>query len=260
MTRALRAEWTKLRSVPSSNRALVATFLLTIVFSALIAASSSTEGGCGNECDDVVANALGGVYLGQFAVVALAVMAMSSEYATGLIRVTFTAEPRRRLVLIAKTLAVAGAVLVVGVLAALAAFEIGTAISSGNGYAPRNGYPDWSLSDGPVQRAIVGTGLYLAALALFSLGVAALFRSTAAAISTVVAVLFVPIIVASVTPRDVADHVLQVAPMTAGLSVQRTVEGPDTVPIDPWVGLGVMALWAAAAMAAALWLIARRDA
>ena len=48
--------------------------------------------------------------------------------------------------------------------------------------------------------------------------------------------------------------------MTAGLAIQRTVERPDSIPIDPWVGLGVACLWALAAMAAALWLVGRRDA
>jgi ABC-2 type transport system permease protein len=48
--------------------------------------------------------------------------------------------------------------------------------------------------------------------------------------------------------------------MTAGLSIQRTIERTDSVPISPWTGLGVASLWAAAALATAAWLDGRRDA
>ncbi|TXS49744.1 hypothetical protein [Streptomyces sp. OR43] len=41
----------------------------------------------------------------------------------------------------------------------------------------------------------------------------------------------------------------QIAPMTAGLSVQTTV-GVERLPIGPWEGLGVAALWAAGALTA----------
>ena len=46
-----------------------------------------------------------------------------------------------------------------------------------------------------VLRGVAGTAVYLAALALFSLGVGAILRHTAAAISTVLALLWVPLIV-----------------------------------------------------------------
>jgi ABC-2 type transport system permease protein len=102
--------------------------------------------------------------------------------------------------------------------------------------------------------------VYLVALALLSLGIAALLRHTAAAISTVSALLIVPLMVAELVPEHISDRIVQLSPMTAGLSIERTVERADTVPIDPWVGLGVACLWAVAAMATALWLIGRRDA
>jgi hypothetical protein len=60
--------------------------------------------------------------------------------------------------------------------------------------------------------------------------------------------------------RGVADQVLRFTPMTAGLTIQRTVERADSIPIAPWAGLGVTWLYAAAALAAAFWVIRRRDA
>ena len=85
---------------------------------------------------------------------------------------TFVAEPRRRLVLLAKALAVGGAVLVVGLLASVLMFEIASSLLAGNGFNADIGYPDWSLTDPEVLRAVGGTGVYLTAIALLSLGVA----------------------------------------------------------------------------------------
>jgi len=261
MRRALRAEWTKLRTVHSTGWSLGLALVLMVLLSALGGAESETSGCPASGCDsDIVANSLGGVYFGQFAVIALGVMAIGSEYGTGLIRVTFVAEPRRRIVVIAKALAVGGAVLVVGVLASALMFQIASSLLAGNGFNADIGYPEWSLTDPEVLRAVGGTAVYLVAIALLSLGVAALLRHTAAAISCVTALLVVPVFAASLLPEHISDRVLQISPMTAGLAIQRTVELPDSVPIDPWVGLGVACLWALAALAAALWLIARRDA
>jgi ABC-2 type transport system permease protein len=258
MTRALSAEWTKLRTIHSTGWSLGLALVLMIGFGVLICANSHTSG-CAGQCDDVMAITLGGVYLAQFAVVALAVMAIGSEYGTGLIRVTFAADPRRRTVLAAKALAVAGAVLAGGLLASLLSYAVGAPLLRANGYTPEHGYAARSAAD--MAQAIGGTSLYLVALALLSFGVAALLRHTAAAISTVVALMFVPLIAASLLSGTASDRMLQIFPMTAGLAIQRTVENqPDQIPIDPWVGLGVICLWALAAMTGALWLIARRDA
>ena len=261
MTRALQAEWTKLRTIHSTGWSLGLALVLMVLLSALAGAESETAGCPASGCDsDIVATSLGGVYFGQFAVIALAVMAMGSEYGTGLIRVTFVAEPRRRVVLIAKALAVGGAVLVVGLLASVLMFQIASSLLAGNGYNAEIGYPEWSLTDPEVLRAVGGTALYLVAVALLSLGIAALLRHTAAAISTVTALLVVPVFAAELLPEHISDRVVQISPMTAGLAIQRTVELPGIVPIDPWVGLGVACLWSLAAMAAALWLVGRRDA
>ena len=73
-------------------------------------------------------------------------------------------------------------------------------------------------------------------MALFSLGVTALLRHTAAAISTVFAVLWVPLIVISMLPMDVGLKLARFCPMLAGLSIQRSVQTVDAVPIAPGVG------------------------
>jgi ABC-2 type transport system permease protein len=193
-------------------------------------------------------------------VVALAVTAIGSEYATKMIRTTFTATPRRRTVLSAKAAVVAALVLGVGLVTSVASFHVGQALLSAGGYTAAAGYPTPSLGQGPTLRAVVGSGLYLAVLALFSLGIAAILRHTAASIATVLGLLWFPLIPISILPQDVGLQVAKFCPMTAGLAVQHTVERADSVPIAPWAGFGVFCGYASAALIGAMWQIEARDA
>ena len=94
---------------------------------------------------------------------------------------------------------------------------------------------------------MIGSGLYLASVALLGLGVGAIVRHTGAAITLVIAILFVPLIGASLLPDCISDPVLRFSPMTAGLAIQRTVDRADSVPIGEWAGLGVAGVWGSGA-------------
>jgi ABC-2 type transport system permease protein len=262
MRRTLRAEWTKLRTVRSSTWAALALVVGTLALSALACSTASTVGGSPSSPgdDDIVMFSLAGVYLGQIAAVALATLAITSEYATGTIRATFTATPRRGTVLAAKTAVVGAVALVLGLGASFASFAVGQRLLHGGGYVYENGYPAATLADGTTLRAVAGTGLYLAVIALFSLGIGAAVRHTAGAISAVLAVLFVPQIVIGLASDDLADLLQQVTPMSAGLALQQTTARADNVPIGPWAGLAVAAAWAAAALAVGFWTVRHRDA
>jgi ABC-2 type transport system permease protein len=54
-------------------------------------------------------------------------------------------------------------------------------------------------------------------------------------------------------------HLEQIGPMTAGLAIQATTD-LHSLPISPWAGLGVLALWAGAALATGGILLRLRDA
>jgi ABC-2 type transport system permease protein len=259
VTRVLRAEWTKLRTLRSTTWSLLLLIGLTVgLGSAFAAGSESTGAATGVRGDnDIVRDSLVGVYLGQFAVVAFAALAITSEYATRTILTTFSAIPRRGRVLVAKGILVGVTVLVAGLVASTTAFVLGQRLLRDSGYAPP-GYPHWDLGDGPARRAVLGTALFLAALALLSLGIGAILRSSAATISIVLALLFVPLIVASALPDQLRD--IQKTTPGAGLAVQQTVARDDAIPIDPWTGLGVTFAWAAGALVVALVVIRRRDA
>jgi ABC-2 type transport system permease protein len=252
---ALRAEWTKLRSVRSTMWALLAVVGLTIALGVVSCSTSHTEGaGPGDSEDVLVRLSLVGVYFAQVAVVAIGVLAMCSEYATGTIRTTFIANPRRRQVLGAKAAIVGALVLVAAAVAAVASFYIGQAILHTNGYTAANGYPPASLADADTLRKVGVAAMYPVILALLSLGAAAIVRNTASAISLLLGALFVPYIVGGLLPEGLG-HAIEAASPMAGIAAQE-----DGAPIGPWAGLGVTVAWAMAALVVALWLIARRDA
>jgi hypothetical protein len=256
---ALRAEWTKLRTVRSSWWALGLAFGLTVLMSVFISSTVSTAGKAPNDSgDDLMMLSLGGVLFGQFAVVALAVVAITTEHATGTIRATFAANPRRHAVLGAKAAIVAGTVLAVGVAGSLLAFLAAQPILHGNGFVAINGYSTLSLGDGRSLRAVGGSGLYLALIALLALGVGSILRHTGAAITTVLALLFVPLILSGMLSESARETVQKIAPMTAGICIQTTPG--HGAPLSPGAGIAVLAAWAAAAMLGGLWLIGRRDA
>jgi ABC-2 type transport system permease protein len=262
MSRVLRAEWTKLRTMPSTAWALLAVVGLTVAVG-IWAVAGMDPASCvaGAGCDlDTTPVALSGVYLGQLAVVVVAVLAVSSEYDTGMIRTTFAAMPRRVAVLAAKAAVVTAVVLAAGLLAVLGSFLAGRTILPGHGFTPAAGYPPMSLADEPVRRAFGGSVLYLGLLALFTIGVAVIVRHTAAAVSTVLAMLLVlPVIAALMTNEHWREWVLELSPMTAGLAIQAT-KRLDALPIAPWSGLGVLAGYAAGALALGTVLLLVRDA
>jgi ABC-2 type transport system permease protein len=253
MRSALRAEWTKQRTAPGTGWLLLAVIALTVGLSAAAAAAvQCPAAGC---AADPAKLSLTGVLLGQAVVAIVAVLTISGEYSTGMIRITLTAMPRRITVLAAKAVVLVAMVLTAGGVAAFGSVQLGRLLLPGDGFAA---VP--SLGDGPILRAAVGSVLYLALIALLSLGIAAAVRDSATAIGVVLGLLYLfPIITQVVTDPDWARRLQQIAPMSAGLAIQATTDLRD-LPISPWAGLGVLAAWAAAALLTGGLLLHRRDA
>jgi ABC-2 type transport system permease protein len=259
---ALRSEWVKLRTVRSTAWSLLLFVGISILFTTLLTSGSSTEGGSpGHRGDnDIVMDSLAGIWFGAIAAAVLAVLVITSEYSTGMIRTTFAANPRRRTVLSAKTVVVSGCVLVVGLATSVACFQIGQWILRGNGFNYEGGYPAITLADQEALRAVLGTGVYLGLLAVFALGVGATLRHTAGAITVVLAALLAPVIALNFLPEGIADWVEKSCLMGAGLAIQQTVVRDDNIPLSPAGGLAVAAAYAVVALVVALWTIGRRDA
>jgi ABC-2 type transport system permease protein len=226
VTDALRAEWTKLRTTPGPAWLLLITAIVTAALGTAISAGASCPpAGC-----DVARLALSGVYLGQVPVAVLGVLAVSGEYSTGLIRTTLTAVPHRPAILAAKALVLTLPVAAGGALGLLVPAR-------------------QSLADGPVLRAAAGSVAYLVLIAILGLGGAAIVRDPAAAIGSVLGLLYLPpILIPAVADPHLQRLLERAAPMTARLA------------IGPWAGLGVLAAWSAGALLAGTLLLRRRDA
>ena len=259
MAHALHAEWTKLRTVAGPAWLLAALVTLTIAVSALATAAVTCPSGTACAVDPAKLS-LTGIQFGQAIVAVLAVLAITSEYSTGMIRVTLTAMPRRTTVLAAKAGLLAGLVLAAGALAAAGSVLAGRLILPGHGFTPVHGFALLSLANATVLRAAAGSVLYLALIALLSLGVSTMVRDSAVAIGIVLALLYLfPIVANVVTNEQWHRHLEQIGPMTAGLAIQATT-GLSSLPISPWAGLGVLAAWAAGAMLAGGLVLRLRDA
>jgi ABC-2 type transport system permease protein len=238
---ALHAEWTKLRTVAGTAWLLVALVVLTVALSTAAVAGCSSVG-CG---PDPAKTSLTGIDFGQAVVAVLAVLAISSEYGVGMIRVTFTALPRRLTVLTAKATVVSGLVVVAGLVAVAVSVVVGGFLLSGSVFS---------------LRAAGGSVLYLVLVGLLSLGVATAVRDSAAAVGVVLGLLYLFPVVATVIGNPVWHrHFQQLGPMTAGLAIQATVH-LDALPIGPWAGIGVLAAWAACALLAGGLTLRLRDA
>jgi ABC-2 type transport system permease protein len=255
---ALRAEWTKLRTVPSTGWLLLTAIALTVGAGALATAVVKCPASCG---EDTTKLSLTGILPGQAAVAVLAVLVMSGEYSNGMIRITLTAVPRRATALAAKAITLTGVVLAAGAVSVLGSVLAGRYILPGNGFTKVNGALALSLGDGPTLRAAAGSVLYLALIALFSLGMATALRDSGASIAVMLGLLYIVPLLTDLGTLDPAweRRLQRYGPMTAGLAIQAT-KNLKKLPIGPWQGLGVLAAWAAAALLAGGLLLHLRDA
>ncbi|MER7180070.1 ABC transporter permease [Streptomyces hyaluromycini] len=256
MRQALRAEWTKTRTVTGPLRLLLGTVAATVALSAG-AASAVTCGSAG--CGDMTRLSLTGVQLGQALVVILAVLVVAGEYGTGMIRTTLTAMPRRTTVLAAKAVTLTGIVAAAGAVAVLGSLAAGRLLLPGGAFTTTRGHPPLSLTDGPTLRAALGSILYLALIALLSLGIATVVRDAAASAGTVLGLLYLVPVLSRMIGSPHWQRLLQrIGPMSAGLAVQATTD-IHSLPIGPWAGLGVTAGWAAATLLAGGLVLRIRD-
>jgi ABC-type transport system involved in multi-copper enzyme maturation permease subunit len=253
--RVLRSEWTKLRSLPSTAWSLLAAVVLIVGFGALycmVRVTRPPHGAANLAAFDPTAVSLSGVQLAQLAIGVLGVLLMSGEYATGSIRTSFAAVPARLPVLWGKAIAFALTTLVLGVPAVVGAFLVGQSILAAE-------HLDTTLTAPGAARAVLGSALYLAAVGLLGLGLGALLRSTAGAISALFGLLFGLQLVVGFLPSSWSDHVYKYLPAPAGTAI-TTVHPDPTALLAPWAGLGVFCLYVAVVLGLAARRLHRRDA
>ncbi|MFJ4620398.1 ABC transporter permease [Streptomyces sp. NPDC088812] len=253
-TQVIRSEWTKIRSVASTVWTLSLAVVVTIALGMLISALSR------NEFDgmdrgtrvsfDPTFISFAGMSLGQLAMIVFGVLVVSNEYSTGMIRTSLAAVPQRGTFLFSKIAVAAGLALVVGTATSFAAFFLGQAML---------GEHRASIGDQGVLRAVIGGGLYMTLIAVFSMGVAAMLRSPMLSLGILMPFFF---LISTVLGNvEATEKVGRYLPDQAGSRVMQVVTpvGDDT-PYGPWGGLAIMAVWTVAALAGGYLLLRRRDA
>jgi ABC-2 type transport system permease protein len=197
----LAAEWIKLRSVRSTYLAVVVAVAATVAVGVVTANDAVTYWqqltAEQRATFDPVWVSLTGFVLAQLVFGVLGVLAITAEHATGTIQTTFTAVPRRRTVLAAKAALMAIVAFTVGGLVALAAFVAGQTVLSAEDL-------DVPLTHPGVARGLLGAGAFLSVMALVGLGLGAIIRHTAGAVSTLFALVFLvpPVVQALPAPWD----------------------------------------------------------
>jgi ABC-type transport system involved in multi-copper enzyme maturation permease subunit len=241
MTALLRSEWTKLWSVRFAAWC-TAVYVFVVLGAGLLAAAGTQTA---PQPDLAVETALTGFGFGQLVLVVFGILAITSEFGTGNALVAFIAVPRRTNLLVAKTVVVAVwtalVSLVLAVLCAVAAARL-TYVVGGV-----------SLTDPAVLRVI---GLQVAAatlVAVLSLGIGTLVRSSAGAVGAGMALVFFAPLLVALAP----DWAARSAKAMPALRVGR-----DTFLAEAttWqVGTAVTAAWAVVAWLVGAVLLERRD-
>ena len=253
------SEWTKLFSLRSTRYTLLAGIAATIAFAvvpALINASRwSTMSAHDKATFNPLESSLIGVNLAQLALGALGVLVISGEYSTGMIRSTFAAVPKRLPVLWAKAGVFGAVTLVLALPAMLIAFFSAQAILRGHTFAGHD--IALSISDPGVARSVIGGALYLTLAGVFGLSLGAIFRNTAAGISTFAGILFVLPPLLDVLPSSWNNAISPFLPSKAGQAIMQIGNPAHT--LGPWTGLALFAGYTALALGAAAVLLKRRD-
>jgi ABC-2 type transport system permease protein len=249
------AEWTKIRSVRSTRWTLLLAFFLSVGLSyvvGLIFRDSFAHLPAGAQFDPLFATFYS-LTLGQLPLVVFGVLVMSSEYTSGTVRLSLVAVPRRGVFYCSKIAACTLAALSFAPLTVIITFVTAQAAL---------GEHSASLEGHGSAQAAFGACLYLTLICLFSMGVAAILRSSARALAILLPLLFLGSQGLGNIPK--LKTVTQYLPDQAGMVIMH-LAGPPGDPrfsraYGPWTGLGILAGWTAAALLFGYLVLARRDA
>jgi ABC-type transport system involved in multi-copper enzyme maturation permease subunit len=252
----LQSEWTKIRTVSSTRWTLISALAVTVAMGAALCALMNATFDDLPDAErltfDPTLISFSGMVLGQLAMVVFGVLVVGTEYSSGMIRTSLAAVPQRGTFIFSK-IAVAGLLaLVVGMATSFFTFFLGQALL---------GEHRTSIGEENVLRAVFGGGIYMGLMAIFSMGVATMLRSSMLSLGILMPFFFLVSQILSAVPgaKDVARYF----PDQAGAKIMQVV--PNAMnsgdsPYGPWGGLGIMLLWVAAALLGGFLVLRKRDA
>jgi ABC-2 type transport system permease protein len=251
-----RMEWAKLRTLRSTAWILLILAAGMIGLAILVLSQDSSHwaqmSAANRASFDPTETGFVGLALGQLVMGVLGALVITSEYSSGMIKATFGAIPRRGTVLAAKAAVLGVLVLAAGEVLAFTAFLAGQSVLA----APA---PHATLGQSGVLRAVLLAGAYPGLIALIGLGLGAIIRGTAGAVGALVGVIFVLPAISLALPDSVQHTVTRFLPEVIA---ENSLTAVKAVPysLSPWAGLGLLGLYAVAALGTGGWLLARRDA
>ena len=245
LARSIRSEWVKLVSLRSAWWTLVAMVAWTAGIAVFVGVTHSLQ-----PDDTVLGGSLTGITLAQLLAATSGVLMITREHATGTIRSTLAATPRRGIMLAAKLAVTVVVTLVTGLVAAVAAHVIGLVMLSGEGYAPGRPWP-----------ALLGVAACLAVTAALGLAVGTLVRHSAGAVTAMLGVILLPGLLGPLL-GDLRRWAGGASPMAA---LQKLTQSSDAVPgelgtLAAWPSLGLVTAATAVVLALAAVMLVRRDA
>jgi ABC-2 type transport system permease protein len=245
-------EWIKLRSIRSNYvTALVATVVTlgaTVIVAHALASSPAHQPA---PFTPLTESFLAYAEYAVLPISVLAVLQFTSEYSTGLIRTTFTAVPQRWAVLAGKVAVVGAAALVVGEALAFVCFFLTQAILSG-------GHRGLSLDMPGVPGAVLAGGFLMCACTLTALGLGAIIRHTAGAITATVAAIYGVAGLCFVLP---APWKADVGRFTMAFAASQVLaRRPQHGLFSPAASMLVLIAWPAVTLLVAGLVLARKDA
>jgi ABC-2 type transport system permease protein len=249
-----RSEIAKIISLRSSAIALGLTFAACLLVTGLVSHSALHHDPGYYNGFDPTQESLTGMITVALAGGVMGALLITSEYSSGTIRSTLAAAPKRPLLLATKVAVTTALMVVFCEILSFASFFLGQAILSGGGA------PSATLASSGSARAVLMTGLFIALIALMSFGFGLIFRSTAAAIAAFVGVIFVlPLVMHGISESDL--HYLPTNILVNSImSTANQGPGGPFAPVSPTVGLVLMTVYAAIALAVGAAFFVRRDA
>jgi len=248
----LKSESLKVLTLPSTAVTLGVTIAAGLVVTVLVTHAAVYH--AGDFGFDATQEALTGMVIAGLTGVVFGAMLITGEYASGTIRATLSATPRRAVVLVGKMVVTGAATVVFCEALSFTSFFLGEAILSARRI------PGASLGSPGAFRAVFLTGLFIALLALMSFGLGLICRNTAGTISTFVGIVFVLPLVMQAISRPYTRFTPPVL-LTNSIMATTPQGGPGgATPLSPGAGLLLMALYAAITLAVGAVLFLKRDA